>query len=159
DKRAADLREKHLLVFDPDKLSRVELTTPGKPTIEFGRSGEKQWQILKPRPLRADGFQVEDLVRKVHDAEMDPKVDEKRAASGFGSGRPVGTARVTGPEGTLSLEVRQNANEFFAKSSANAGVYLVTPDVGNGLNKVLEDFQNKKVFDFGFDDLTKIEYT
>lgn len=158
DKRAKDLREKHLLVFDTDKLSRVELNVAGKTPIEFGRSGDMQWQLLKPRPLRADGFQVEDLVRKLRDAEMDVNADEKQAASGYAAGRPVATVRVTGAEGALTLEVRQNASDYFARSSSTPGAYKVTADLGMGLNKSLEDFQNKKVFDFGFDDPTRIEF-
>jgi hypothetical protein len=122
-------------------------------------SGDQQWQILKPRPMRADGFQVEDLVRKIRDAEMDPNADEKAAASGFAAGRPVATARVTGAGGLLTLEIRQNANDYFARSSATPGVYKVSADVGMGLKKSIEDFLNKKLFDFGFDDPTRIEYT
>ena len=159
DKRVKDLREKHLLVFDTDKLSRVELDVAGKGPIEFGRSGDKQWQILKPRPLRADGFQVEDLVRKLRDAEMDANADEKAAVSGFAAGRPAATARVTGAEGVLTLEVRLNASDYFAHSSTTPGNYKVAKELGMGLTKSLEDFQNKKVFDFGFDDLSRIEYT
>ena len=159
DKHAKDLREKHLLVFDADKLSRVELDVAGKTPIEFGRSGDKQWQILKPRPLRADGFQVEDLVRKLQGAEMDVNADEKQAATGYASGRPLATARVTGAEGALTLEVRLNASDYFAHSSTTPGSYKIAQDLGMGLNKSLEDFQNKKVFDFGFDDPTRIEYT
>src|SRR5579864_1518623 len=34
DKQSKDLREKHLLVFDQDKLSRVELEVAGKPPLE-----------------------------------------------------------------------------------------------------------------------------
>ena len=53
DKQSKDLREKHLLTFDQDKLSRVELEVAGKPPLEFGRAGT-DWQILKPKPMRAD---------------------------------------------------------------------------------------------------------
>ena len=70
DKQSKDLREKHLLTFDQDKLSRVELEVAGKPPLEFGRAGT-DWQILKPKPMRADGFQVDEMVRKLKDASMD----------------------------------------------------------------------------------------
>ena len=54
DKTANDLRDKRLLTFDSDKLTRVELAAKGAP-VEFGKNGQNEWQILKPRPLRADG--------------------------------------------------------------------------------------------------------
>ncbi|MBZ5672915.1 MAG: DUF4340 domain-containing protein [Acidobacteriia bacterium] len=160
DKQSKDLREKHLMVFDQDKLSRVELEVAGKPPIEFGRAGT-DWQILKPKPMRADGFQVDDLVRKLKDASMDTETDPKAAATAFASGQKTATAKITGAEGTLTFEVRKaksgTTDDYYAKSSTQDGPYKVTKEIGDGLNKSLDDFRNKKVFDFGFNDPNRIE--
>ncbi len=156
DKQSKDLREKHLLVFDQDKLSRVELDAQGKTPIEFGRAG-MEWQILKPKPMRADGFQVDELVRKLKDASMDADTDAKVAATAFAGGTKLATAKVTGAEGTLTLEVRKSKDDYYAKSSTLDGAYKITKEIGDGLNKSLDDFRNKKVFDFGFSDPTRIE--
>jgi hypothetical protein len=160
DKQSKDLREKHLLVFDQDKVSRVELEAAGKAPLEFGRAGT-DWQILKPKPMRADGFQVDELVRKLKDAAMvtdkDTEADPKAAATAFASGQKIATAKVTGAEGTLSLEVRKAKDDYYAKASTLDGVYKITKEIGDGLNKSLEDFRNKKVFDFGFNDPNRIE--
>ena len=37
------------------------------------------------------------------------------------------------------------------------GVYKIASDVGDGLDKSLDDFRNKKLFDFGFSDPSKVE--
>jgi hypothetical protein len=155
DKQSKDLREKHLLVFDADKLSRVELDT-GKTSLEFGRAGT-DWQILKPKPMRADGFKVDELVRKLRDASMDTEADPKAAVAAFAGGQKVATAKVTGVEGTLTFEVRKAKDEYYAKSSTMDGAYKVAKDIGEGLNQSLDDFRNKKVFDFGFNDPNRIE--
>ena len=154
DKQAQDLREKHLLTFEQDKLSRVELEAAGKTPLEFGRAGT-DWQILKPQPMRADGTQVDELIRKLKDASMEP--DEKNAASAFAGGQKIATARITGAEGTQTLEVRKAKDDYYAKSSTLEGAYKITKEVGDALNKSLEDFRNKKVFDFGFNDPNRIE--
>ena len=156
DKQSKDLREKHLLVFDQDKLSRVELDPSGKTPLEFGRAGS-DWQILKPKPMRADAFQVDELVRKLKDAAMDTETDPKTAAAAFAAGQKTATAKVTGAEGTLTLEVRKSKEDYYAKSNAMDGVYKVTKEIGDGLNKSVDDFRNKKVFDFGFNDPNRIE--
>jgi len=156
DKQSKDLREKHLLTFDQDKLSRVELEPAGKPALEFGRAGT-DWQILKPKPMRADGFQVDEMVRKLKDASMDTDIDPKAAAAAFAGGQKTAIAKVTGAEGTLTLEVRKAKDDYYAKSSMLEGAYKITKEVGDGLNKSLEDFRNKKVFDFGFNDPNRIE--
>ncbi|MEO5926890.1 MAG: DUF4340 domain-containing protein [Bryobacteraceae bacterium] len=156
-KSARDLREKHLLSFDPAQLSRVELDVVGKPPLEFSKAGDS-WQILKPRPLRADGLQVDELVRQLKEAEMDISADDKQAATAFASGKPHSTARVTTPAGALSLEVRKSGDDYYAHSSALPGAFKVTPALGTAVNKTLDDFQNKKLFDFAFDEPSKVHY-
>ena len=158
DKSLNDLRDKRLLTFDQDKLSRVELTAK-KQDIEFGRDKD-QWQIVKPKPLRADGLQVEELIRKLKDAKMDLTVsdeDAKKAAAAFASGTPVATVKTTDASGTQQLDVRKSKDDYYAKSSAVDGVHKVTADLATGLDKGLDDFRNKKLFDFGFTDPNKIE--
>jgi len=156
DKQSKDLREKHLLVFDQDKLSRVELEVAGKPPIEFGRAGT-DWQVLKPKPMRADTFQVDELVRKLKDASMDAEIDPKAAATAFAGGQKTAIAKVTGAEGTLTFEVRKAKDDYYAKASTQDGAYKITKEIGDGLNKSLDDFRNKKVFDFAFNDPNRIE--
>lgn len=157
DKTENDLRDKRLLTFDSEKLSRVELTGK-KQTIELARSKD-QWQILKPKPLRADQSAVEDLVRSLGDAKMELSAteDEKKDVSAFNSGTPVATAKLTDVAGTAELEVRKNKDDYYAKSSAVAGVYKVLSSVGTSMDKGVDDFRNKKLFDFGWADPEKID--
>ena len=157
DKSLSDLRDKRLLTFDSDKLSRIELTAK-KQTIEFGRNKD-QWQILKPKPMRADQFPVQDFVRSLQDAKMDLSStdDEKKITTAFNSGTAVATAKVTDVSGTQELQVRKNKEDYYAKSTAMAGIYKVSSSVGNSLDKNVDDFRNKKLFDFGFSDPEKIE--
>lgn len=158
DKSLNDLRDKRLLTFDQDKLSRVELIAK-KQDVEFGRDKD-QWQIVKPKPLRADGLQVDELIRKLKDAKMDLAVsgdDAKKAASAFASGTVIATVKTTDASGTQQLEVRKSKDDYYAKSSAVDGVHKVTSDLGTGLDKGLDDFRNKKLFDFGFSEPSKIE--
>jgi hypothetical protein len=157
DKSANDLRDKRLLTFDSDKVSGIELTAK-KQTIALGRSKD-EWHIVKPQPFRADRSQVEELLRTLHDAKMDlsGSEDEKKTAAAFGSGTPFAAARVTDVSGTQELQVRKNKDDYYAKSSAVAGVYKISSGTGTGLDKSLDAFQNKKLFDFGFSDPDKVD--
>ena len=158
DKSAKDLRDKRLLVFEQDKLSRVELSAK-KQDIEFGRNKD-QWQIVKPKPLRADDSKVEELIRKLGDAKMDLTAsddDQKKAAAAFNSGSAVTISKVTDASGTEELQVRKNKDNYYAKSSAVEGVFKVGNDLGTALDKAVDDFRNKKLFDLGFTDPEKIE--
>jgi len=156
DKSVNDLRDKRLLTIEPDKVSSVDLKS-NQQEIQFGRDKD-QWQILKPKPMRADSTQVDDLLRKLSDAKIDlSSTDEKKAAAAFVSGKPVASAKVTTDSGTQELEVRKNKDDYYAKSNAVSGVYKVAADLGKGLDKKLDDFRNKKLFDFGYSDPEKVE--
>ena len=159
DKTSKDLRDKRLLTFDSDKLTRVELQAKGQ-SVEFGKNNQNEWQILKPKPLRADASQVEELVRKLKDAKMDTSVsaeDAKKAVSSFAAGTRVAVASVSDASGTQTIELRKDKDKnYYAKSSVVEGIYKAPSDVGEGLDKDLNSFRNKKLFDFGFNDPTKI---
>lgn len=157
DKNPNDLRDKRLLNFDSDKLSSVELSAK-KQTIEFGRNKD-QWQIVKPKPFRADGFQVDELVRSVHDAKMELSADddEKKIAAAFSSGSAIAAVKVTDVSGTQEIRLRKNKDDYYAQSSAITGVYKITNATATAIDKSLDDFRNKKLFDFGYADPDKIE--
>jgi hypothetical protein len=156
DKRPDDLRDKRLMVFDQDKLTRVELQAKGQ-TVEFGKDAAGEWQIVKPRPLRADSSTVNGLVDKLRDAKMDVSATED-ANKGFAGGTKVAVATVQDAGGAHTLEVRKDKDKnYFAKGSSVEGAYKITADVGDALDKGLDDFRNKKLFDFGFSDPSKVE--
>lgn len=154
-----DLRDKRLMTFNSDKVSRIELLSK-KDDLEFGKTSQSDWQILKPRPLRADSFTVEELLRQLHDAKMNLSAspeEVKQADTKFASGQPVTTAKVTDSSGTQTLEVRKNGDDYFGRSSIAKGIYKLAPEIGKGVDKSLADFRNKKLFDFAFNDPNKIE--
>ncbi len=160
DKAVNDLRDKRLLTFDSDKLTRVDLTSKDN-TVEFGKNNQNELQILQPKPLRADGLQVDELVRKLKEARMDLSVspdDARKAAAAFAGGTLVGEAKVTDASGTQTLTVKKDkAGDYYAKSSVVPGEYKVTSDLGTGVDKTLDDFRNKKLFDFGFNEPNHID--
>ena len=157
DKTPTDLRDKRLLTFDSDKLTRVELQAKGQP-VEFGKNNQNEWQILKPRPLRADGSQVETLITKLKDAKMDLAGAQLDIARSFAAAAKVATAVVTDANGNQTIEVRRDKDKnCYAKSSAVEGTYKVASDLGDAFDKNVDDFRNKKLFDFGFSDPGKVE--
>jgi hypothetical protein len=160
DKSVWDLRDKRLLTFDSDKLTRIELRAKNQ-TIEIGKNAQNEWQILAPRPLRADGGNVEQLISRLRDAKMDSNLTEeerKKAEATFAKATPVAVAKVTDAAGTQQIEVRKTKeNDYYARSSVVAGVHKVTSWVGEGLDKGLDDLRNKKLFDFGWNEPAKIE--
>lgn len=153
DKSWKDLQDKRLLTVDDAKLTRVELMAKGG-TVDFGKNSQNEWQIVKPRPLRADNLAVEEMVRKLREAKMDTAATPEPAK--FNSGTRIATAVLTDASGAQTLEIRKSGEDYYAKSSVVEGVHKITSDLGEAVNKSLEDFRNKKLFDFGFNEPSKV---
>ena len=156
DKSLADLRDRRVMTFDKDKVTVLALTAKG-PAVELKKAGG-EWQITKPLALRADSLVADDLVRKLTEIRMDLTGEQKDVPAGFASGTPVATATVTSGAETQTLEVRKGKdNAFFAKSSVIEGIFKIPAEGADALSKAVSDFRNKKLFDFGFNDPSKVE--
>jgi hypothetical protein len=161
DKSVSDLRDKRLLTADFDKVSQIELINekPGKEQdITFARNKDA-WQILKPKSYRADAGQVDALITSLKDAKMDAASasEDINNAAAFKSAAPFAIAKITGASGTQELEIRKRKDDYYAKSSVLSGIYKVSANVGVSLDKSLDNFRNKRLLDFGYQDPDKLE--
>ncbi len=161
DKTLNDLRDKRLVTADFDKISQIELLQEGagkKQAITFARD-QDSWQILKPLPCRADQGQVDELVRTLRDVKMNftGETDDAKLAAAFHSASPSVIVRVTGTSGAQELEIRKSKDDYYARSTAVRGIYKTTGGIGTSLEKGLDDFRNKKLFDLGYQNPEKIE--
>lgn len=157
EKEVFDLRDKKLLNAASDKISRIVVNTGGG-AIEFGKSGETSWQILKPQPLRADNFTVGDLARAIQNAEMAAVVEEGApAAPKLDFSKPYATVEVVDEAGAHTLTLAKEGEKYYARSSDLDGAYEVSSTLAESLNKKLEDFRNKKLFDFGFSEVARLQ--
>src|SRR6185312_241991 len=155
DKSVNDLRDKRLMTLNSDKITSVTLTAKG-PAVEFNKNASGDWQITKPAPMRADGGAVDDLVSKLKDVKMD--LSATPTSADFAGAARLGTATFVDDKGPQSIEVRKaKSGDIYAKSSAVGGIYKVAADIGTAIDKSADDFQNKKLFDFGFTDPAKLD--
>ena len=156
DRTWRDVRDKRLLTFDTEKLTSVELGSIG-----FGKNASGNWTIVKPKPLRADPVAADQLVRKLAEARLEVVNETEEEASlpaKFAAAKPLGVAKVTDSNGTQQIEVRKgNENEYYAKSSAVEGVFKTSAEFGDSLAKGLDDFRNRKLFEFGFTQPERVE--
>jgi hypothetical protein len=159
DKGLTDLRDKRLLPYTQEKLTSIVVTSKG-PAFTIAKDAQGDWQIVKPSPMRADANQVEQLLTKLKDAKMDTAAtDQKEIDKQFAAGAVIGTVTVTDNTGPFALTVRKGKdNAYYAKSSALDGTYKLTGDLADGLkDRDIDSFRNKKLFDFGFTDPSKVE--
>ena len=147
-----DLRDTRLITADPDKMSRIELTR-GSQQITFDRDSQGNWQIASPGPYRADAMAVDGLADALSGTRMDlTGAGSSNADAAFAHGKPVATVKVSAPVSTQTLEVRKSSGNYYAKSSLADGAYLIDSSIADSLNKKLDSFRNKTVFDFSYNE-------
>lgn len=161
DKFPVDLRDKRLLTVEGEKVTRVEWTAKGG-TVELERSASGGWAIVNPAAMRADGWQVEELLGRLREAKLDPLLTADQMADlakQYAGAAPLATVALTAPGVTQRLEVRRNKEgKVYAKSSVVAGFHMLPDEMGRSLEKGGEELRNKKIFDFGFSDPGRVEY-
>lgn len=159
-KSLADLRDKRLLPVDSSAVSSIDLDRKDE-DITFARI-KSGWQIEKPQSYRTDNYQVDDMLTQLTSAKWDPSVSTEDAARDFSHATPVATVKLVGSSGTDTLDVRKEKDDYFAKSSALPGTWKIDSSsasaISSDLDRSLDDFRNKQVFDFGYADPEKIEY-
>ena len=107
--------------------------------------------------MRANNAEVGELLRQLTEARMDLTADAAKASSDFAKAGTVATAKVTEQSGSQQLEIRKVKDDYYAKSSAVEGAYKIDSALGKEVEKNLDDFLNKSLFDFGFTTPNKIE--
>jgi len=159
-KSLGDLRDKRLLPIDSASISSIDLNRKSQ-NITFARI-QKGWQIEQPESYRTDNYQVDDLLSQLTGARWDPSVSAEDATRDFSHATPVATVKLTGSSGTDTLEVRKEKDSYYAKSSAIPGSWKVDSTSASSLDadleRSLDDFRNKQLFDFGYSNPEKIEY-
>jgi hypothetical protein len=90
------------------------------------------------------------------DVNISPE-DRQAAPSRFASGSRVATINAVTSDGTQTLEVRKTGDHYYARSSATDGVHRLEGDLGEALGKEMQVYRNRKLFDFGFTDPSKVE--
>lgn len=161
DKFGADLRDRRLLTVDFDTLQRFTLVSKSG-EVEFARAGS-DWRMVKPMEARADGGAVEDALRKLREAKFDATLtsdDQKEIAKNYPLSERVALATVSDGSATQTLELRKSksAEKIYVKTPAVGGVQLLQGTLPEGLDKAAADYRNKKLFDFGFAEPTKVEF-
>jgi hypothetical protein len=158
DKGLKDLRDKRLLPVDFNNISKIEIVSP-KLNLAFS-SNNGQWLLQVPKDVRGDTSKLEGVVEKLRLATMDPSApdaDMKKAASSFSSSTPVATVKATDAAGSQELQVRKRKDDYYAKTTAMEGAFKVTKGLGEAIDKNLDDFREKRLFDFADSNPEKIE--
>jgi hypothetical protein len=149
-KKVHDLRFKKVLDFDTQKISKISLDRGGGPIV--CSKALDDWMLEKPIQARADGQKIDEIVRTLHEAEVEEFVAEEcDDAAVYGLDRP--TLRVSLAAGetevTKSLNVgKKKGKTYYAKDVSRDPVFTLDSSLVSELEVNVFDVRDKSVLAF-----------
>lgn len=161
EKSLFDLRDRHAVTLDPDRIQKVEVDSKGKKWT-LAKNPEGVWDLVLPPPVRADRFTVEGLVSQLRTLSMQSIVSEdKKNTSTYGFAAPELRLQLTASDGSQTLllgkKEGKDSNRYYALNSALPEVFTLGSDFLTQFTKKSEDLREKDLFSFSSFEVKRVE--
>ncbi len=167
DKSPFDFRDKAALAFDQTKVTSLELASSAQ-TIRLEKSGEEksgeEWKLVKPVQAPADFVSVNGLIGQLQSAQMTALKDrpeDLKDLRQYGLDKPAVVATLGTGTSSVRFELGKEADpgSVWARDPSKTAVFSINNGVAMELQKKVEDFRRKEVFDFRPFNTTRFEIT
>lgn len=160
DKKAFDLRDKHILTLAAGQVSRIEVVAKAK-RWTLAKNPEGVWDLVLPPAVRADRFAAEGIASRLENGTMQSvAAEDKKSAGKYGFGAPEVTIKVsgTGAAQTLTLGIKEGSR-YYAMNSALDPVFMLDSSFLADFQKAPADLRAKDLFTFSAFDVKHLEVT
>ena len=170
-KSPADLRDRSVIQFDPENVSKIELTHIGTESEQV--ICEKQdgtWHLKHPIQAAADVQEIEKLLSELRASQVSTFEADQAAAArpatleNYGLDSPRTQIKLTDAQNTYALALGSAVPStqgiqahIYVKALHQEAIYTVNADIYETLNKSAFDLRNKRVIDFQRTDTIRIE--
>jgi hypothetical protein len=162
DKPTFDFRDKAALAFDQTKVTSLELASASQ-TIRLEKSGD-EWKIVKPVQAPADFISVNGVLGQLHSTQMTvlkERPEEIKDLKQYGLDKPVVVATIGLGTESVKFELGKEADpgSVWGRDPSKAAVFSVNNGVAMEMQKTVDNFRRKEVFDFRPFNTTRFEIT
>jgi hypothetical protein len=157
-----DFRDKAALSFDQTKVTSLELVSASQ-TIRLEKS-DNEWNLVKPVQAPADFVSVNGVLGQLQSAQMTAlkeRPEEIKDLKPYGLDKPVVVATLGMGGTSMKFELGKEADtgSVWGRDPARPAVFSINNGVAMELQKRVEDFRRKEVFDFRPFNTTRFEIT
>ena len=154
------LRDKTVIRFDRDKVDGIEIAGGEKPILLSKAGGD--WKLLKPIESTADFGTVEALLGRMQTAQMRSVVTSDASPADlkkYGLDKPVHTVTLSAGSARATIALGSPADDLntFARDALSPMVVTVEKAVAEELDKTIDDYRRKDLFDFRTFNANRIE--
>ena len=163
-----DRRRKGDLYWDlpEDRVTQLTLTREGE-TLEFQRSGDAPWRMVKPAPYPADRFAVDGLASELADLKRAGSDSGEAKPEAFGLEKPVATATLVWTDADDAQTKETRTLEFgsavpgtdmtAARVFGQSRVLFVPSSVLTAVRRPADDYRSKELFVGPSSDVSRLE--
>jgi hypothetical protein len=160
DKPTFDFRDKSALAFDQAKVTSLELTSAAQ-TIRLEKS-DNEWKLVKPVQAPADFVSVNGVLGQLQSAQMTAlkeRPEDLKDLKQYGLDKPAVVATLGTGASSLKFELGKEADagSVWGRDPSKPAVFSINNGVAMELQKKVEDFRRKEVFDFRPFNTTRFE--
>ncbi len=159
DHKAADFRDKRLLVVEPEKVKQLELLGEGR-SISLNNAGDDKWELTKPIKARADTSAVRQLLWSIRDTRvrefLAPGAGAKRR---YGLDHPDLTVSVTDGGASKRLLLKKAPDPkigLYAMVEPGEGVVAIDARLLTDLSKSPFDLRDRSLLRFETTDVKTV---
>ena len=162
DKPTFDFRDKSALAFDQAKVTSLELASAAQ-TIRLEKSNN-EWKLVKPVQAPADFVSVNGVLGQLQSAQMTAlkeRPEDLKDLKQYGLDKPAVVATLGTGASSLKFELGKEADagSVWGRDPSKAAVFSINNGVAMELQKKVEDFRRKEVFDFRPFNTSRFEIT
>jgi hypothetical protein len=155
-----DFRDRKVIAFKPDRLSRIVLKYPAT-ELELRRKGQ-EWQVRRPAKTAADEEAVNSLLATLENMEAVAFIaDQPKDLAEYGLAAPALSLSLwrkgDGSAGQVQFGSKTEGDQIFARRADEKSVFSVKGSDFREVAKQFADLRSKKVIAFNRDDVKTIE--
>ncbi|MDD2706428.1 MAG: DUF4340 domain-containing protein [Verrucomicrobiae bacterium] len=160
--------EKNKKIWDLKTSDVTEIGIKGADRDFLFEKKDGKWEIRKPLQVRASSNEMESILsgleymeRRRTLAPRDLQADDRRLSlEDFGLAKPRLVASLKVKDKTVTLSVGKETRQgdgVYVQVGGGANIHLVGKDATSRLDKKLEDYREKGLFDFSVADIARFE--
>lgn len=149
-----------------ERLTRLTLTRNGE-TLEFQRSGEAPWRMVKPAPYPADAFAVNAVASELSDLKRAGGASGEAKPADYGLEKPVATAKLewTDPDDPNAKKTRTiefgaeiaGTDVAAARLEGQSKVLFVPSSALASVRRPADEFRSKDLFEGPSAQISRLE--
>ena len=157
-------KEKHLFDLKAADVTEIEIKGADRDFL-FERRDQK-WNLKKPIQVRANASEIDRILSSIEYLErrrsLSPKevAEAKYTLSDYGLDKPRLTVKIKTKQKTLTLQIgneTKQGNNLYLQTSDDPDIHLADKDLAAQLNKKLDEYRERSLFDFSPDQVRRFE--